>query len=205
MIITRLENFEKNKVKIFVDDLLDDEIIYVKDNGYFCFLYKTEIYKYKLKVGSEINKELLNKILDNLKSRTNNKCEAILSRNNQTKKSLYDKLILKGYNPFFIDLSIQKMEEYGYINDYQFATDYFENNKNKKSLKIIKQTLLYKGIPNEILEDIIDEDFNQDDIVQSLINKKLKGRDWDALDYKEKSKIKSYIYSKGYKFPNNLI
>lgn len=204
MKISRLENFMKNKIKIYVNDYLPEESKYISDNGYFCFLYKTEIYKYKLKEDSEISEKILTQILDDLKSRTKNKCLALLGRSNQTKRMLYDKLILAGYNKFFTESSIKEMEDYKYIDDELFAKDYFEANKKRKSIKVIKQILLQKGVSSDILENILDEDYNQSDIVKNLINKKLKGRDWNSLDYKEKSKIKAYIYSKGYKFPTDL-
>lgn len=204
MKISRLENFMKNKIKIYVNDYLPEESKYISDNGYFCFLYKTEIYKYKLTEDSEISEKILTQILDDLKSRTKNKCLALLGRSNQTKRMLYDKLILAGYNKFFTESSIKEMEDYKYIDDELFTKDYFEANKKRKSIKVIKQILLQKGVSSDILENILDEDYNQNDIVKNLINKKLKGRDWNSLDYKEKSKIKAYIYSKGYKFPTDL-
>lgn len=204
MKISRLENFMKNKIKIYVNDYSLKESKYISDNGYFCFLYKSEIYKYKLKEDCEISEKILIQVLDDLKSRTKNKCLALLGRSNQTKKMLYDKLILAGYNKFFTEISVKEMEDSKYIDDELFAKDYFDANKKRKSIKLIKQTLLQKGISYDILERVLDEDYDQNDIIKNLINKKLKGRDWDFLDYKEKAKIKAYIYSKGYSFPNDL-
>lgn len=203
MIVSRLENFEKNKIKIFVNNYSADESKYI-NNNYFCFLYKTEIIKYKITENFEIPENILKKILEDLDSRTKNKCLAILGRSNQTRKNLKDKLVRAGYNNYFIEKYLDSMEEYKYLDDKQFAIDYFENNKNKKSVKAIELTLIQKGISREIIEKVIDKNLDQKDVIANLINKKLKGRQWDSLDYKEKSKIRAYIYSKGYKFPEDI-
>jgi regulatory protein len=96
------------------------------------------------------------------------------------------------------------MKYYNYLDDAQFAKDYFENNKKTKSIKVIKQTLIQKGVSRNVIDSILDEDLDQKDLINKLINKKLKGRDFDSLDYKEKAKIKAYIYSKGFKFPDDF-
>ena len=153
-----------------------------------------------LKEGSIIDEKLFNKILENLKDRTNNKCLAILGRANQTKKTLIDKLLLAGYNEKIVEDIVDKMEKEHYINDKDFAINYFENNKKRKSIKIIKNTLISKGISKEIIEEVIDDEFDQKEQIQKLIDKKLKGRNFEDLDYKEKAKIKAYLYSKGFNF-----
>ena len=59
MQIRKLEDFQKNKVKIFVEDVEENFEKYISENGYFCFLYKSEIYKYKLKEGVIIPEKIL--------------------------------------------------------------------------------------------------------------------------------------------------
>ena len=204
MIVYKIENFLKGKVKIYVKDFTEDQAKYINSSNYLCFLYTKELFKYKIKENEELSDENFNKIIKNQYERTNNKCVGLLERSFKTKKDLERKLILAGYNQFVTLYTIDKMEEYGYVNDREFAEHYFESYKNKKSISFIKQTLKQKGVSSEIIEEIIDNDFNQDDIVMKLIDKKLKGKDWDDLDFKEKYKIKSYIYSKGYKLPSNL-
>lgn len=201
MKVKKMEDFQKNKVKIYLEDVEDDFSKYIDSNGYFCFLYKKEISKYKLKDKEEITIKTFEKILDNQKSRTSNKAAAILMRSSKTIKGLRDKLLLDGYNIFLIEEEISKMISYGYLNDKRFAELYIDSNKNKKSIKVIKMTLIQKGIDRNIVEELLlEEDDKQDKLVKDLINKKLKGREWDSLDYKEKSKIKAYLYSKGFKF-----
>lgn len=201
MIIKKLEDFQQNKTKIYLEDVEAEFLEYIDSNGYFCFLYKKEIYKYKLREKEEITIKIFEKILNNQKTRTSNKAAAILMRSSKTIKGLRDKLIMDGYNLFLIEKEIEKLISYGYLNDKRFAELYIDSNKNKKSIKVIKMTLIQKGIDRDIIDELLlEEDDRQDKLIKELINKKLKGRDWNSLDYKEKNKIKAYLYSKGFKF-----
>lgn len=205
MIVKMLENFQKGKIKIYLEDVEDDYSSYIDSSGYFCFLYTKELAKYKIKEEKELSIENFKKILENQKTRTTNKAEAILSRVNKTKKGLFDKLVFDGYNRKISEEIVEKMVSYGYVNDELFARNYIDDNKKRKSIKAIRMNLIQKGINKELLDEILEEESDtQEDLVKSLIDKKLKGRNWESLDYKEKAKIKAYIYSKGFKFPGSL-
>ena len=74
----------------------------------------------------------------------------------RTEKEIHTKLKEKGYSNLDIDETIDKLKEYGYINEENYAFSYIKSNINKKSKKIIKMELLQKGINKDIVDVQLD-------------------------------------------------
>lgn len=99
----------------------------------------------------------------------------ILSRHMYTKKSLREKLIIKGCDELSADLIINELSEKKILSDDNYKELFiYESQKYKKNgIRRIKQELYFKGILSS------DEDFDREleisnlhDMVGSLISKK---------------------------------
>ena len=63
--------------------------------------------------------------------------------------------------------------------------------------------LTEKGIPNELISQTLEnmEYEGEEGAIQKLVAKKLRGREFCELDYRERQKIAQYLGRKGYHFP----
>lgn len=166
--------------------------------------YKIEadvLARFKLKTGQEIDEELLQKLLyDNDDFSAFDRALTYLEKNIKTKKGIVDYLKQKGYMPQAIEKAINKLEEYGYINDEVFAENYIRTYASKKGAKLLKMELISKGVDRQIAEDKIEElidDDMQKESCQLLLKKYIKGKDLN--DIKLKNKCFAYLMSKGFK------
>lgn len=83
----------------------------------------------------------------------------ILSYGDNSCKELRIKLISKGHNPQYVDLSIDKLEEHGYIDDVRYAENKAEFLYSKKLMNktAIKSELLRKGVDSQVIDSVLVE------------------------------------------------
>lgn len=168
------------------------------DGVFCCGLEVATIMKNAIKVGTEISsKQLENIQAESELERATEKALSLLERQKYTKKQIKDKLKLKGYLPATIDKVVEKLENYGYISDENYAESYIRsiNNKSKKEIRFMLQS---KGVSAEKIEKAIEEsNFNEEETVFKLAEKFMK--------YKEptpenKVKLVAYLYRKGFSY-----
>ena len=92
-----------------------------------------------------------------------------------------------------------------YIDDFDFAKWWISNRVDFRNIskKAIKYELLKKGVSENIIEENLKELYSEDDErtkIQNILNKKYKGIDLSAINLKEKQKIISFLYNKGYNY-----
>ena len=110
------------------------------------------------------------------------------------------------YNDTMINRVIDFLMEYNLINDEQYAIDYYNYMKSKKSYKQIIFDLQKKGIDKVYLDEYIreqsiDTNLSEEEQIETLISKY---RDeMGNIPDDKKNKIASKLYRKGYK--SNLI
>ena len=99
--------------------------------------------------------------------------------------------------------AIGYVDQFGYINDQRYVENYIMFQKGKKSKKEMIYRLTEKGIPNELISQTLEnmEYEGEEGAIQKLVAKKLRGREFCELDYRERQKIAQYLGRKGYHFP----
>ena len=99
----------------------------------------------------------------------------VLSYGDNSRKELALKLKTKGHKAEYVTLALDKLEEYGYINDSRFArylTDRLIRTK-KMSRNGIRCELLRKGVSREIADEILEEtEFDAVEDICALLQKK---------------------------------
>lgn len=166
--ITKIEE-QKNKkrVNIFVDD------------AFFCGLNKETAVIFRLKVGNEIDEELMkDAIFDSEVKSAVEKSNDYIGARMHSRKELYDKLIKKGYEKRVVLKALEKLEEYHYVDDELYAKQFVEQNK-KYSKKMLENKLKQKGVSLHIILEIIEnEDDNQEfELCKKLAEKYIKSKD----------------------------
>ncbi len=167
-IITKIEE-QKNKkrVNIFVD------------NAFFCGLNKETAVIFRLKLGSEVDEELIkDAIFDSEVKSAIEKANEYIGTRMHSKKELYEKLLKKGYEKRVIMTALDKLEEYHYVDDNLFAKLYIEQNK-KYSKKMIENKLMQKGISADIIHQIIGDnsDFQEIELCKKQAEKYANSKD----------------------------
>ena len=190
MTITRIKELTKSRYLITVDD----EFTFV--------LYKGELRIYKVNMLSEMTDDTFHEIMTVvLPKRAKLRLLNLLQKKSYTEKQLKEKLE-EGYYPVdIIKIAIDYVKSYGYINDQQFATDYYEYYKSSKSKSAMKRELIKRGIPNEYMEHLFELTEETADEEEIQIKRWLEKKHYSLeISMKDKKKLYDFLMRKGYSF-----
>lgn len=83
-------------------------------------------------------------------------CLKLLALRDRSEKEITDKLALKKYTPDEIQVALEKLKLYNYINDEKFAEQFVRFRLGSgKSINYIKKELFRKGIDRQIIEETV--------------------------------------------------
>lgn len=191
MVITRLEEIEKAKFKVYVDD------------EYVFLLYRRDIEEYGLQEEWEISQSLYDKIIDEtVLRRAKQKAVAVLKYKDRTEHELRGKLSDVGYPEIVIDKAISYVQEYGYLNDERYVNTFIKDRVNLKSKMVIKTKLFQKGINRDLIDSRMEQVYEEAEIdsealaIQKAILKKTKNI--ELLDANDIQKLVASLYRKGF-------
>lgn len=116
-----------------------------------------------------------------------------IGKYSKSKKGYQDKLYEKGFSPVVIREAIATAEQKRFINDDAFAENYVRSNMGKKGILKIKNELLFKGVPSDIIERYLDIDQSQ-----SALNLARKYMQNKSADYTTIGKLYRHLLGKGF-------
>ena len=121
----------------------------------------------------------------------------LLSLKDRTKKELFLKLKEKYRNMRMVEKAVLKLEELGYINDFNYATLYIKSKKYGK--KKVFYSLFQKGLSKEIIEDafIYVEENEREENIKSFEEEKLEKLILKNLK-KDEKKLIQYLIRQGF-------
>lgn len=99
----------------------------------------------------------------------------ILSYSDHSEREMISKLCQKGHKKEYAVLAVEKLCEYGYINDERFASNLAERLMRTKgmSVRAVKSELIHKGISREIADNVLETlDFDPILRIIELLNTK---------------------------------
>lgn len=179
MKITKIER-QKNNSRRFN--------LYV-DGAFFTGLGEEEILRLRLKEGDVIDESvLLLSVKEDEFLRALNKAGEYIGGGRKTQKQAEDYLAKKGFDEEIISRVMERLKEYRYINDYEYARDYIQQHSIKGG-QAIRYSLLHKGISKEIIDKTLSERDEHDEIAGAIRAGKayLKGRSFkDTRDARAK-------------------
>lgn len=131
--------------------LIDDEYRITTDSDFWAEHY--------IKDGTDIDEKQWEELADSINyKKAINKCYDLLSRRDHSVKELRQKL-LRTSDEKNCDRAIEKMLEYGYLDDEKYAQkllNYLLQNK-KMSRSFIKQEMLKRGLSQDIISYVMQE------------------------------------------------
>lgn len=169
-------------------------------------LYKGELRLYDIQEGSELSAAHYQKIMEEvLPKRAKSRAMNLLKSRSYTEKQLLQKLLLGGYPEETVKEAVAYVKSFGYIDDWQYALDFIEYNKEEKSKKRIQQDLMKKGISQELFlkawESTVEdpEKAEKEQILRWLDKKKF---DAGSASYEDIQKMSASLYRKGFSINN---
>ena len=186
--ITALIAQEKNKKRVNV--YLDGE--------FYCGINLFTVMSNRLKVGDEVDETRLAEI-----SAEDNYSAALDLALNYISKSMHTKMQMiiylkkKGFDGKTIARVIDKLEEYNYINDEIYAEKYAAEKARSSGKRKIAYELKTKGIDEKITENVLNDDFSEEEGCYAVAVRYLKGA---TVDYKIRQRCYRYLLSKGFSY-----
>lgn len=195
MIVTDIVEFSKAKYKIFID------------NEFAFVLYKGELRQLNIRTDKEITQDAYYEITGTiLPKRAKLRAMHLLEKRPYTERAMRDKLKEGMYSQDIIDEAIDYLKGFRYIDDYNYALQYIDTYTESKTVKRIEQDLKQKGIKADIITKAISERRDEGELgderamIRRLLEKK--HYSYSEADAKEKSKIMSYLFNKGFSVDN---
>lgn len=173
------------------------------DNEFSFVLYKGELRLYKVKENSEISPDVYREIIEVvLPKRAKLRAMNLLKVRPYTYKGLSQKLKDGQYPDNIIKIAMDYVCSYGYVNDEEYVRQYVTTYMDRKNKARMRQDLLTKGAPKDIIDNVMSEIFEEADcdyeieqIKAYLIKKHF---DPDNSSYEERMKLLSALCRKGY-------
>ena len=187
--ITAITAQERNKdrVNLFVD------------GEFFAGVSLEIVLKLRLKIGDAVEEYRLKEILTEAE-RTDaiQKAADYVLKTFKTKRQVKDYLIKKGYSEDVAWATVDKLKEYGYIDDKEYSKRFIESTSKTQGRRLIEYKLMSKGVKKEDIA-LAYEDAETDDKVnaRALAEKYLRNK-----DKTKENVIKAYKYliGKGFSY-----
>ena len=168
------------------------------DNAFYCGLELETVMRYRLKIGTEIEKEKLDEIqCDSERIRAMDKALSFISKSKKTEKQVRDYLLGKGYVQKTVDEVIEKMASYSFIDDADFSADYARSYSKSKGKRLIALELKRKGVSDESMSDALE---NMGDELPAALTVAEKYSRSKEKTRENSLKCYKYLLSKGFSY-----
>lgn len=187
--------------KISLKSSRNPNIFVVEIDGEKYTLHSEIIVKYGLATNGQIEQDKLTEVMfeSDVMIATNLAMNYVSSKIITTKQ-LKDYLRGKGYKTNVISKVIDKFNEYGVLNDENFATSYVNIKQHSLSKRAIEQKLMQKGVNKDIAKNCLEEfddyevafktaekfmktkEYTEENITKLLRHLSYKGFDYDTIN-----------------------
>lgn len=117
----------------------------------------------------------------------------------KTEEEMRGKLAEQGFSLASIESAVNFLKEYHYLDDGEYSRRYVERNSGRKSRRQLQFDLKKKGIPEEILKQVMEEN-PVDESVQILRLLEKKQYSGEGASREERQKISAFLARKGYSY-----
>ena len=187
-VVTALTAQQKNKKRVNL--FLDGE--------YFCSLDLFTVLSERLKVGEAVDEKRIAEV--SFKSDCSvalDKALNYISRSMHTKAQTIKYLKDKEYPGKVIAAVIDKLTEYGYVDDEDYAEKYFKEKSSSYGAKKIIFDLKMKGVDEKTARAVAEDYRDENEACRNVALRYIKGKE---LDFTLKQKCYRYLVSKGFDY-----
>lgn len=173
--------------------------VYV-DDEYFGIIEYDFIYRYKLKEGTEIDKDKLLKIqIESDNFICSSYALKYISKRFCSEYDLRRYLKKLKFSSEGITNAIKKLKEYGYLDDEKWSERVANNLKSCHGKRYIKQQLQAKGIEDDSINNILDNIGSEEEACLDVAKRwiRMHGK---LDDVKNKTKLMRFLGARGFDF-----
>ena len=128
----------KDRVNLFVD------------GEFFAGVSLETTLKLRLKVGDLVDTDKLNEILmESERAEAVQKAADYALKTLKTKRQVKDYLTRKGYSEETVWYAVDKLKEYGYIDDTEYSRRFIESTAKRQGRRLTEYKLMAKGVKKE--------------------------------------------------------
>lgn len=182
-IITKIES-QKNRyerVNIYVD------------GEFFCAMQHIVCVKHGLKENATVDKDFLTSLtFESDKEKALNKVAGFLSKGVKTQKQVKDYLVKYGYDTNIIAYVLEKLKEYNYINDEQYAVSYVNTYGKKFGKRKIEYDLKLKGVSQKEIDHVLQTFESDEEVMLNIAKKYMKNKEHTLQNMQKLSQHLSY-------------
>lgn len=162
------------------------------------YLYPGEVKKKKLSDGMSLSETELEELRKEYAiPRAKKRALGILVKRDKTEQELREKLVDAKNDSISIDAALQFVRDAGYVDDDRYARDYIRSRRERKSFRMIRMELTRKGISQEILDAVFEDEKSQEaDDVRNQFEKYI--RKFPEMDQTARQKTYAHFCRKGY-------
>lgn len=177
----------KNRCNLFVD------------GEFFAGVSVETLVKSRIKVNDEVDRLKLAEILfESEKQEALTKSVEYISKALKTKRQVKDYLTRKGYSEDIVWYCIDKLKEYGYIDDKEYSKRYISSVSNNNGKRLVEYKLMSKGVKKEDIEQAFDEsEIDAKENAKAVAEKYLKNKERTK---EVKAKAYRYLIGKGFSY-----
>ncbi len=168
------------------------------DGRFYCGLTLETVVKNRLKVGQSVSTTRLEEMqLESEKNTAFDKALTHLSATRKTEKEIRTYLQSKGYLPAVVDYALDKLKDYDFINDGDYAEAYVEFAAKKKGGRLIRMELRKKGVADESIDGALEglDEETETDTANVILEKYMRGKTGDKATLQ---KAFRYLLGKGF-------
>ncbi len=187
MVILEIRKQKKGKLLVRTDEV-----------GTFP-IYEKEAVAFHIEEGAELSESEWEKLCTEvLSKRIKKRALHLLEQMDRTEFQLRQKLKGDHYPDFLVDEAVEYVKSYHYIDDLRYAESYLRYQQEKKSRLQMKNTLLKRGVPADLIDQAFEEEYVADEgeLIARILEKR--GYDPEKSDPDEKRRTYQYLLRRGF-------
>ncbi|MBR4270476.1 MAG: RecX family transcriptional regulator [Clostridia bacterium] len=165
------------------------------NDAYICPLNDFLILKYKLHNGDMEIIDLAEIIDDCANTIGFEKAVDYIAKGMKTTRQVRDYLKDDIYSRV-IDQIVDKLNDYGYLDDTKYAHMFIEQNGKKYGKNKLKMQLINKGISSSVVREVLEE-FSSGETLINYASKFMKNKE---INQQNLAKLSRHLYSKGFTY-----
>lgn len=168
------------------------------DGHFYCGMKLETVMINRLKAGSIVAHDELSRMqLESEKQTALDKALQHISASMKTEREVRDFLKRKGYLQDVSDFVVERMREYGYLDDSEYARLYTSSAAKRKGARVIEMELRRKGVSDEAIEEVVGGITDGEETARKLLEKYLRGKTVDKTTLR---KAYAHLIAKGFDY-----
>ena len=199
MVITKVERQKKHPSRVSIH----------VDNQFAIGIHKEVLLQSALRVGDQISEKTLHELKRQEDvHHARESAVRLLSYRARSVKELEDRLRRKGFDPATIKQVLESLARSGLLDDVDFARSFAHDKLLRKPMgkSLLKYQLRHKGIPNEVIEQVLSEMYEKDAEDEYATNlardrfRRLRSSYLKLDPQKQKKRLSDYLARRGFEW-----